>query len=178
MDLSRPAHSSFMFGPVRTEAVICCIDPSSRMKESANRIVESLQEINSCLCACIRNIKRSVADLDVFCVFTADEKKRILNLDKLDIKGFEEKYALVKLGYEPTASLTIEYAQAVVNEIGPTTTEMEEELGQWDDINQDLISILSFIDKEEDTRVQIIARLDNAQILERWQELGDIGMFY
>ncbi|KAJ8059756.1 hypothetical protein OCU04_011395 [Sclerotinia nivalis] len=92
-------HSAADLETLRT-LVDARVDLSSRMKDNANSIVDSLQKINSSLSACIKNINQSVADLDVFCVFTADEKKRIENPDTINISGFAEKYALVQLGYK------------------------------------------------------------------------------
>ncbi|EDN94842.1 predicted protein [Sclerotinia sclerotiorum 1980 UF-70] len=100
--------------------------------------------------------------------------KKISNPNTINITGFAEKYALVKLMYAPVASVITENSQAVVNEIGPAITEMQEELSRWDNITLDLTSILSLITKEEAATVQILAKLDNAQILQKWQELGDI----
>ena len=49
--------------------------------------------------------------------------------------------------------------------------------GRWEAINSDLLAIEDLINEEETTVIEIIATLDNEQILERWQELGDIGTF-
>ncbi|APA12271.1 hypothetical protein sscle_09g070410 [Sclerotinia sclerotiorum 1980 UF-70] len=171
--LATNTHSTADLENLRT-IVDVRVDLSSRMKENANYLVDSLQGISRSLPACIDNINKSVADLNVFCVFTADEQKKISNPNTINITGFAEKYALVKLMYAPVASVITENSQAVVNEIGPAITEMQEELSRWDNITLDLTSILSLITKEEAATVQILAKLDNAQILQKWQELGDI----
>lgn len=69
------------------------------MKETASSIVTSLQEINSGLGTCITNIKQCVADLNVFGVFTPDEKKRVEDPNTISIEGCAEKYALVQMGW-------------------------------------------------------------------------------
>lgn len=96
---------------------------------------------------------------------------------------------------------TTDDAQGALDEIGPTIAEMQEGIGglyfisiryvctcsdfhtisilclrRWDDITLDLTSIEDFTAKEEATMLQIIAELDDAQIRERWQRLGDVGM--
>ncbi|KAM0141506.1 hypothetical protein ACHAO1_001694 [Botrytis cinerea] len=125
-------------------------DPSFRMKDNASIIITDLQRVSSILKACTKNINQSVADLKVFVVFTPDEQRQD---DKMNI--------------------TV-----------PAITEMQEELvqqnnvdmisGRWEAINSDLLAIEDLINEEETTVIEIIATLDNEQILERWQELGDI----
>ncbi|KAM0320000.1 hypothetical protein ACHAO8_000593 [Botrytis cinerea] len=156
-------------------------DLSFRMKDNASIIITDLQRVSSVLKACIKNINQSVADLKAFVVFTPEEQRQV---DKMNITGFAEKYVLSKLGFEPLASLAITRVQNALNDIVPAITEMQEELvqqnkvdmisGRWEAINSDLLAIEDLINEEETTVIEIIATLDNEQILERWQELGDI----
>ncbi|CAD6445218.1 27c67025-dfa0-4fd8-b3fe-75abf594af28 [Sclerotinia trifoliorum] len=96
--LATNTHSTADLETLRT-IVDARVNLSSRMKDNANYIVELLQGINRSLPACIKNINQSVADLNVFCVFTADEQKKISNPNTINISGFAEKYALVHMGY-------------------------------------------------------------------------------
>ncbi|TGO43693.1 hypothetical protein BCON_1060g00010 [Botryotinia convoluta] len=146
-------------------------DLSFRMKDNASGIITDLLRVNSVLKACIKNINQSVADLKIFVVFTPEEQRQV---DKMNITGFAEKYVLSKLGFEPLASLTTSRVQDAINDIAPAITEMQEELGRWEAINSDLLAIEDLINEEETTIIEIIATLDNEQILERWMELGDI----
>ncbi|KAF7875138.1 hypothetical protein EAF04_002310 [Stromatinia cepivora] len=136
-------------------------DLSGQMKEAASDVVNSFLEIQPVLRDCESHIDQNLKDL-----------VRLMNsADRPDIP---EVWALEQIGYEATSAQAMEITLWALGPIGTAITEMQKEIGLWDAINHDLIAMQDLITEEKDTAAQIIATLDNEQILERWQEIGDM----
>ncbi|THV43749.1 hypothetical protein BGAL_0966g00010 [Botrytis galanthina] len=148
---------------------------SSKMEQTASDLVTTLMEISSTLSSRIKSINQSVTDLDRECKLTASEVT-------IFVMGAEDRNSsatvrrcISALGYTQLASQVTGDTQAVCDEIGVMIEELQAEQGRWRNITSDLTDIEKYINSEQTTAVQIIANLDNEQIIERWQELGDIG---
>ncbi|TGO62758.1 hypothetical protein BELL_1103g00010 [Botrytis elliptica] len=148
---------------------------SSKMEQTASDLVTTLMEISSTLSSRIESINQSVTDLDRECKLTAAEVSIFVIGAEDGNSSATVRQCISALGYTQLASQVTGDAQAVCDEMGIMINEMQAEQGRWRNITSDLTDIEKYITKEQTTAIQIIASLDNEQIIERWQELGDIG---
>ncbi|EDO02685.1 predicted protein [Sclerotinia sclerotiorum 1980 UF-70] len=169
-------------------------DLSASMKTIVSTMVDLLHKIKADLETTIGNINTNLLALNKVLVFTSAEQNKInQGPTPENIWGFGERFALVDTYFVVSrfslrlfdrellkffkiiVNDAVTRAQAAItSDISPAITMMERELSSWDAISHDLTTVLQAVDDEKNDEVAELKLVDNDDILETWQKLGDI----
>ncbi|APA11696.1 hypothetical protein sscle_08g064660 [Sclerotinia sclerotiorum 1980 UF-70] len=151
-------------------------DLSASMKTIVSTMVDLLHKIKADLETTIGNINTNLLALNKVLVFTSAEQNKInQGPTPENIWGFGERFALVDTYFVIIVNDAVTRAQAAItSDISPAITMMERELSSWDAISHDLTTVLQAVDDEKNDEVAELKLVDNDDILETWQKLGDI----